>query len=489
MTFLNRWRVIIAFALVGAATQLLWLTYAPVTTVAAEHFGVSESAIGWLANMFPLLYVVLAIPAGLALDRWFRPSLLAGAILTAIGADLRLLHDSFAAILAGQTVIAVAQPLVLNAIVGVAGRYLDVKDRPTGIAVGTASTFAGMAAAFVLGAIFPNPTQLTTLTAIGAVFATVAAFALAIELRRPARVGAVLPHEATSLGNAAPHATPAQLSAPSKAFPLDAPGEASPLAPREAAPLVSPDQALTTAVQPAAPGEASPLAPGEAAPLDAPGEAAPLGAPGEALTTAVQPAAPGSASSLTTLRATLADPYVRKLCATAFFPFGAFVALATFGQALLEPAGVSASAASVVLLLNVLAGVIGCAVVPVVVFRRDVEIKAIVAGLAASALACVLVAAVPGLLTSCAAFVLLGIALLPALPIALSLAERHTGEAEGTAAGLIWLTGNLGGLLVAAATGALVDHPAAAFTLCGLAAALGIPFALSLRRPHALARP
>ena len=46
----SRWPVIAAFALVGAATQVLWLTFAPVTTVAAVHYGVSENAIGWLAK-------------------------------------------------------------------------------------------------------------------------------------------------------------------------------------------------------------------------------------------------------------------------------------------------------------------------------------------------------------------------------------------------------------------------------------------------------
>ena len=40
------------------------VTFAPVTTEAAQHYGVSEDAIGWLAQIFPLLYVVLAIPAG-----------------------------------------------------------------------------------------------------------------------------------------------------------------------------------------------------------------------------------------------------------------------------------------------------------------------------------------------------------------------------------------------------------------------------------------
>lgn len=381
MVFVQRWRVITAFALVGAATQLVWLTYAPVTTVAAEHFGVSETAIGWLANMFPLLYVVLAVPAGIALDRWFRPSLIAGAVLTAIGAALRLLDGGFAIVLIGQTIVAIAQPLVLNAITGIAGHYLDEKDRPTGIAIGTASTFAGMAAAFVIGAALPSASQLTTLAAIGAVFATVAAIALTAELLRAG------------------------------------------------------------------------------------------GGP-----------AASTSTSLAALRATLGDRYVRRLCVAVFFPFGTFVALATFGQALLEPSGVSADAASIVLLVNVLAGVVGCAVIPVAVLRRGVELPAVIVGLTASAAACLLVALSPGLATGLPAFVLIGLTLLPALPIVLAMAERHTGVAEGTAAGLIWMTGNLGGLVVAGLTGLLVDHPPLAFALCATTTILGVPLALRLRR-------
>lgn len=386
MVFVQRWRVITAFALVGAATQLVWLTYAPVTTVAAAHFGVSESAVGWLANMFPLLYVVLAVPAGIALDRWFRPSLIAGAVLTAIGAALRLLDGGFAIVLIGQTVVAIAQPLVLNAITGIAGHYLEEKDRPTGIAVGTASTFAGMAAAFVLGAALPAESQLITLTAIGTIFAALAAIALTVEL-------------------------------------------------------------LRAGTGPAA----------------------------------------STSTSLSTLRTTIGDRYVRRLCVAVFFPFGTFVALATYGQALLEPSGVSADAASIVLLVNVLAGVVGCAVIPVAVLRRGVELPAVMVGLTASAAACLLVAIAPGLATGFLAFVLIGLTLLPALPIVLSMAERHTGAAEGTAAGLIWMTGNLGGLVVAGLTGLLVDQPTLAFTLCATATILGVPLTLRLRRDETVA--
>jgi len=94
-------RVVIAYSLVAAATQILWLTFAPIDTSAAHHYGVSTDAIGWLAEIFPLLYVVLALPAGRLLDAGFRPALASGAGLVALGGVLRLGGQTFAWAMAG----------------------------------------------------------------------------------------------------------------------------------------------------------------------------------------------------------------------------------------------------------------------------------------------------------------------------------------------------------------------------------------------------
>ena len=381
----SRWSVIAAFALVGAAAQILWLNFAGVTTVAAEHYGVSENAIGWLAQVFPLCYVVLAIPAGLVLDRWFRVGLAAGAVLTAVGAGLRLVGDGYGWLLAGQVVAAVAQPLVLNAITGVTGHYLVAKDRPTGIAVGTAATFAGMVIAFVLCALLPGAGQLTTLTAIGAGFAVLAAVALLAALRRPGQQR---------------HARP--------------------------------------------------------------------------------PAGLGA------LRLALREGFIRKLCACVFLPFGVFIALTTFAQALLAPAGVPAATASLILLGNVIAGVVGCAVLPVLVVRWRKELPMLIVGMVLSALAIGWLAVAPGVVSAAVSLALIGFLSIPALPVVLELTERRTGEAEGTAAGLVWMAGNVGGLVVAGVVGLLVHRPGPAFWLLAALALAGTPIGLRLR--HDIAR-
>ena len=180
-----RWSVVVVFALLGAMTQVLWVTYAPVTDAASTYYGVSETAVGWLANVFPLLYVVLAVPAGMVLDRWFRGGLALGAVLTAVGALLRLVGHGYGWALLGQIVVGVAQPLVLNAITGVASRYLPAARRPTGIAIGSAITFAGLIVGFGLGAVFASPSGIRSLLGLQAGLAVVVAVAVLAVMRRP----------------------------------------------------------------------------------------------------------------------------------------------------------------------------------------------------------------------------------------------------------------------------------------------------------------
>jgi MFS family permease len=145
------WGVVAAYGLLAAATQMLWLTYAAITTESARRYGVSVDAVGWLAEIFPLLYVVLAIPAGALLDRWFRPTLATGALLVAAGGLLRLGALTFAWAMAGQVLVALAQPVVMSAVGKLAGEYLPAEHRPMGIAVASAGGFLGMLVALLLG--------------------------------------------------------------------------------------------------------------------------------------------------------------------------------------------------------------------------------------------------------------------------------------------------------------------------------------------------
>lgn len=136
----------------------------------------------------------------MALDRWFVPMLRMGATLTAAGALVRLGGDSFGWALGGQLLVAIAQPLVLNAVTKLASEYVAPTARPAAISLGAGGTFVGLLLGLLLGPALGSATDLQHLLLTEAAFAVVAAAALWTALRsRPAGAAslerAIGPHE------------------------------------------------------------------------------------------------------------------------------------------------------------------------------------------------------------------------------------------------------------------------------------------------------
>ena len=371
--------MVIAYSILAGATQMLWLTFAAITTDTAHHYGVSVDAVGWLSEIFPLLYVLLAIPAGLALDRWFVPTLTIGGLLVGAGGLVRLGGQTFAWAMAGQVLIALAQPIVMSAVSKLAGEYLDQDQCALGIAVGSAGGFAGMLVALLLGPIVGG-SRIELLLTIEGIAGGMAALWLAGALR---------------------------------------------YRPREK--IAS--QTVTGAM----------------------------------------------------IGSLWREPMMRLLSSLAFLGFGVFVALATWLQTLLHPDGVSDTTAGALLVAMIITGVIGCATLPALVSEREIERGFLLVVVFAGAIGAVLLGAMPWIGARFAIVLVLGVFLLPALPVILTAAERLAGaRLAGSAGAIVWLAGNLGGLVVALIVQVLVHHPIAAFLTMAFVFLCGAPFAVKL---------
>lgn len=196
----NRWLVLAAFGSLVATSQILWLAFAPITPQAHDTLGVSEGAIGDLAVINPLMYVLLAIPAGRWMDRRFGAALTAGALLTASGALLRVVEpSSYAWVFVGQLVLSIGQPLVLNASTKVAARYFPPGERTTAISVASASQFIGILVAALSGSLLEDAGGLRLVLVCHAVVAVAAAAAVLVALRVPPSFAVDAP-AAVSLG-------------------------------------------------------------------------------------------------------------------------------------------------------------------------------------------------------------------------------------------------------------------------------------------------
>ena len=184
---MNRWVILAGYALLAASTQLLWLAYAPITTQTHKIMGVSQGAVGDLAVIFPLMYVILALPAGRWLDASFSRALGLGAVLTAAGGLLRLAGpSSYGWAVAGQFVIAAGQPFVLNSITKVAARYFPARERTVAISAGSVALFVGILAAVLSGGPLLRAGGLSLVLWVQAIVAVLAAAWVLAAVRSPA---------------------------------------------------------------------------------------------------------------------------------------------------------------------------------------------------------------------------------------------------------------------------------------------------------------
>ncbi|MGQ9537409.1 MAG: MFS transporter [Actinomycetota bacterium] len=152
---------------------------------------------------------------------------------------------------------------------------------------------------------------------------------------------------------------------------------------------------------------------------------------------------------LRALRALFGLPNFRLLCAVIFIGNGVFVGLMQLIEKILKPKGIETGTAGNIGAVMILAGVVGCLVLPAVSDRIMRRKPFLVLAAAAAAPTLFLI----GILRSSAQiFVvggLLGFFLLSALPVLLALAEETTGAAlTGTATSVLLLLGNAGGVVI-----------------------------------------
>ena len=376
---MNRWVILAGYALLAACTQLLWLAYAPITTQTHRIMGVSQGAVGDLAVIFPLMYVILALPAGRWLDTGFGRALGLGAVLTGAGALLRLAGpSSYGWAVAGQFVIAAGQPFVLNAITKVAARHFPAKERTVAVSIGSVALFIGILAAVLTGEPLLHAGGLTLLLWVQAIVAVLAAAWVLAAVRVPA------------------------------AFPGD----------------------------------------------------------------------PSVAVSLRWLRG---DRFIWLLAGLLFVGMGVFNAVATWLDSILTHFGHGGASGYLIAIMTA-GGIVGGALLPDIVAKRDqrrrlLQIAVVVSAVAFAVLAGVHSPAVGGVVLFVAGFFLLA-----GLPVVLDWSELHAGpERAGAAAGFLLLSGNLGGVILALVVQAVVGNPylslgaLAAVCLAGLALATRLP--------------
>ena len=183
-----RWVMLLVFMAVAAVNQLLWITFAPITTDAARFYGVSDLSIGLLSLVFLIVYIFVSIPASWAIDTFgIRVGVGIGVAFTGIfGLTRGLFAPSYNLVLISQIGIAIGQPFILNAVTTVAARWFPIQGRATAAGLGSLAIYLGILAGVGLTPYLTIQSGIsTTLVVYGIISVIAAIIFLLLSKERP----------------------------------------------------------------------------------------------------------------------------------------------------------------------------------------------------------------------------------------------------------------------------------------------------------------
>ncbi|XP_049645852.1 solute carrier family 49 member A3 [Suncus etruscus] len=156
--YARRWLFLLVVSLLSCSNATLWLSFAPVADIIAQTFLLSMDQINWLS----LVYLVVSIPAGVVaiwlldtvglrwatiLCAWLNFS---GSVLRALPCVLPRTRDPFAFLMAGQSLCALAQTLVIFSPAKLAALWFPEHQRATANMIATMSNPLGILVANLL---------------------------------------------------------------------------------------------------------------------------------------------------------------------------------------------------------------------------------------------------------------------------------------------------------------------------------------------------
>jgi len=183
-----RWVVLAVFMLVNLTMQMLWIAYAPITSMASTYYGVSELWIGLLAMSFMIAFIPLSLPASWLIDtRGFRTAVGLGVVLMGVfGIARGLAGSNYALVLLSTVGIAIAQPFLLNSWTTVSANWFPAGQRATAVGLITLANLVGTAIGMVLTPLLVNTMSIAAVQVVyGVVAAAAAVTFLALARERP----------------------------------------------------------------------------------------------------------------------------------------------------------------------------------------------------------------------------------------------------------------------------------------------------------------
>lgn len=201
-----RWAIILAIVPIIISTEIMWLSLAPIASMAESFYGVSSMSISLFSMSYMIMFIVFSLPASWIVDKYgFRYSLIIGATITAVFGLIRAIFaDNFTVVLISQFIIAIGQPFLLNISTKVPANWFPVSERSTAAGILTMAQYIGFAVPMVVAPIIAEGSGIQYTFYIFAVIAIVSALIAIIFTREKPAIapeGPISPKEDLSLSS------------------------------------------------------------------------------------------------------------------------------------------------------------------------------------------------------------------------------------------------------------------------------------------------
>lgn len=201
-----RWLILLAIVPIIISTEMMWLSLAPISSMAESFYGVSGMSIALFSMSYMIMYIIFSLPASWIVDKYgYRYSLIIGASITAVFGLVRAIFaHNFTIVLISQFIIAVGQPFLLNISTKVPANWFPVSERSTAAGILTMAQYLGFAVPMLLAPMIAESSGIPNTLMVFAIISIISALIAIVFTREKPAVpppGPVAPTEDLSLAS------------------------------------------------------------------------------------------------------------------------------------------------------------------------------------------------------------------------------------------------------------------------------------------------
>lgn len=173
-----RWVILLAIVPIIISTEMMWLSLAPISSMAEKYYGVSSMSIAMFSMSYMIMFIIFSMPASIIIDKYgYRYSLVFGALLTAVFAVVRAIYaDNYTVVLISQFIIAVGQPFLLNISTKVPANWFPISERSTAAGILIMAQYIGFAVPMIVAPSLAKSSGIPNVFMVFAIVAAISAF-------------------------------------------------------------------------------------------------------------------------------------------------------------------------------------------------------------------------------------------------------------------------------------------------------------------------